>query len=57
MKEEKCYIVTCDCSCKAELTIYANSKEEAIKLAQNQEYNDKEIKTFKVEDVMNVEVN
>lgn len=41
--KNKCFIFTCDCSCKAEICIYAEDIEEARERLRARDWDDKNI--------------
>lgn len=54
-KEQKCYIITCECSSTVELTVWAEDVKEAKMLALDNQYSEKDIKGFEVENILKVE--
>lgn len=53
-KEQKCFVVECDCSCKGRFYVYASSEEEAEEILNinSPAYNDIEYTEFEIESVI-----
>lgn len=48
---EKCYTFNCDISCKGNISVYAESFEEAEDLLKSGEYGEEEYYAFNIEDI------
>ena len=56
--EDKCFIFTCDCSCKYEISIYAETYEKAKEYLEQCEWDDKEMiyGSLNIEDIVSFKV-
>ena len=56
--KNKCFIFTCDCSCKYEITIYAEDYEKDKEYLEQHEWDDEEMinSSLNIEDVLDYKV-
>lgn len=55
--KDKCFIFTCDCSCKAEIVIYAENIDEAREGLNSRDWDDKNIvDDIQIEDELDYKV-
>lgn len=56
--KNKCFVFTCECSCKYEISIYAENREKAEEYLKQREWDDEEMihGTLEIEDIIDCKI-